>query len=160
MPCDVIERQGVGVALVCSRGPRRLRRCIVCQRSEAQTPLVLCDAVVRPDKVKGSRTCDAAVCARHAVHREPDLDYCPRHAQEGEHAMLVQGIRSSDAHDKKHHALGMAHSPSYAVTGQLVYVICGWGGCPQRLEVDEKVWREEEARRRTADGGATRPGHA
>jgi len=156
MPCTVRATGAGGVALVCSRGPRRrLRRCAVCQRREAQTALVLCDA-----PIVGGTTCDAAVCPAHAVHREPDLDYCPRHAQEGGHAMLVQGIRSSAAHDKKHHPLDQAHSPVSTSTGALVYVVCGWQGCPQRLEVDEKVWCEAQARRRTADGGATRPGHA
>jgi hypothetical protein len=62
--------------------------------------------------------------------------------------------RSTAAHDAKHHPLSLAHSPSYAVSGQLVYVVCGFDGCRQRLEVDAAVWREEERRRREAGAGA------
>lgn len=57
-------------------------------------------------------------------------------------------IRSTNAHVKKDHPLSAAHSPTYAVHGQTVYVVCGFGGCPQRLEVDAAVWQAEEARRR------------
>lgn len=71
--------------------------------------------------------------------------------------MLRDGIRSTDAHDKKHHPLDQAHSAVATPTGALVYVICGWQGCTQRLEVDAAVWQGEEARRRAAD--ATRAGH-
>jgi hypothetical protein len=75
-----------GVTIICHGGRRPApKRCVVCQRTEAQTALVLCDAVVRPD-AKRSRTCDAAVCTAHAVHREPDTDYCPAHAREGREA--------------------------------------------------------------------------
>jgi len=71
--------------------------------------------------------------------------------------MLVDGIRSSDAHDKKHHPLDQAHSAVATPTGALVYVVCGWQGCAQRLEVDEKVWRDAEARRRAAPPAAGSP---
>jgi len=79
-----------GVTIICHGGRRpEPRRCVVCQRKEGQRlpgqaeglRLVLCDAVVRPEATR-QRTCDAAVCAVHAVHREPDTDYCPRHAPE------------------------------------------------------------------------------
>jgi len=62
--------------------------------------------------------------------------------------MLTAGIRSTDAHDKKHHPLDQAHSATATPTGALVYVVCGWQGCAQRLEVDAAVWQAEEARRR------------
>jgi len=64
--------------------------------------------------------------------------------------MLAVGIRSTDAHDKKHHPIDQAHSPQATPTGALVYVVCGWQGCPQRLEVDAAVWEAELARRRAA----------
>lgn len=64
--------------------------------------------------------------------------------------MLTAGIRSTWAHDTKHHALSMAHSPTLAASGRKVYVVCGFGGCAQRLEVDAAVWRDEEASRRAA----------
>jgi hypothetical protein len=37
----------------------------------------LCDYPL-PDK--SGRTCDALVCVEHALHVEPDTDYCPQHA--------------------------------------------------------------------------------
>jgi len=61
--------------------------------------------------------------------------------------MLIAGIRSPDAHDTQHHPLSAAHSPTDAASGQTVYVVCGFGGCPQRLAVDAAVWRAEAARR-------------
>jgi hypothetical protein len=62
--------------------------------------------------------------------------------------MVTQGIRSTEAHDKKHHPLGQAHTAVQAPTGTLVYVVCGWQGCAQRLQVDAAVWQAELARRR------------
>lgn len=61
--------------------------------------------------------------------------------------MLTDGIRSSDAHDKKRHPLSAAHSAVVAPSGTRVYVVCGWWGCAQRLEVDWAVWQEHERRR-------------
>jgi hypothetical protein len=72
---------------------------------------------------------------------------------EGGDAMLVQGIRSTDAHDKKHHPPDQAHSPTYAASGLVVYVVCGFWGCPQRLAVDRAVWEAELARRQARSGG-------
>ena len=66
-------------------------------------------------------------------------------------------IRSTNAHVKKDHPLTMAHSPTYAVHGQTVYVVCGFGGCAQHLEVDAAVWREEEARRRATPPAPAMP---
>lgn len=70
--------------------------------------------------------------------------------------MLTEGIRSTYAHDRKYHPLHQAHSPTATPTGALVYVVCGWQGCAQRLEVDARVWEAEAARR----AGATRASHA
>lgn len=61
--------------------------------------------------------------------------------------MLIAGIRSTHVHDKRHHPLDQAHSPTRTPTGALVYVVCGWHGCQQRLEVDAAVWEAELARR-------------
>ena len=63
--------------------------------------------------------------------------------------------RSTAAHDAKHHPLSMAHTEAAAANGLLVYVVCGWQGCPQRLEVDAAVWQAEVARRGKA--GLERP---
>jgi hypothetical protein len=62
-------------------------------------------------------------------------------------------IRSTNAHVKKDHPLHAAHSPTYAVHGQTVYVVCGFGGCAQRLEVDAAVWAAERARRAALSEG-------
>ena len=69
--------------------------------------------------------------------------------------MLAGGVRSTEAHDKKHHPLSAAHSPTYAASGLVVYVVCGFKGCPQRLEVDAAVWQAAMARRGARElGGA------
>ena len=81
MTCNVVTNTDGGLVVVCSRGPHILRRCVVCHRSERQTALVLCDAVVRPDATR-RRTCDEALCAQHATHQDPDTDFCPAHARE------------------------------------------------------------------------------
>jgi hypothetical protein len=65
----------------------------------------------------------------------------------------ADGIRSTDAHDKKAHPLDQAHSPTYAASGLLVYVVCGFWGCPQRLVVDRAVWEAQLARRQARSGG-------
>jgi hypothetical protein len=67
--------------------------------------------------------------------------------------MLVEGIRSTDAHATQHHPLDQAHTPTEAASGLLVYVVCGARGCPQRLAVDAAVWREERRRRGTQSEG-------
>ena len=57
------------------------------------------------------------------------------------------GIRSTDAHDTRQHPLHQAHSPTATRAGALVYCVCGWQGCAQRLEVDAAVWEAELTRR-------------
>ena len=79
MPCATRVMPNGAIAIVCSRGPsvrRWLRRCIVCHRREDQTALVLCDGVT-----SDGETCDTPVCQVHAVHVDPDSDYCPAHVQ-------------------------------------------------------------------------------
>jgi hypothetical protein len=46
--------------------------------------------------------------------------------------------------------LGMAHTPTERPDGQVVYVVCGWQGCPQRLALPAEVWQEELRRRAEA----------
>jgi hypothetical protein len=72
--------------------------------------------------------------------------------------MVHDGIRGTDAHDKKHHPLDQAHGAVATPTGALVYLVCGFDGCEQRLEVDAAVWHAELRRR--AAVVATRPSHA
>ena len=75
MPCRTIKLSGGRIAMVC--GPRirqPLRRCVVCNVPETMASIKLCDAPV------GAGTCDAVVCVEHALHVEPDTDFCPRHA--------------------------------------------------------------------------------
>ncbi len=57
--------------------PTRARSCSVCKRKTADYRL--CD--YRTGFASGKpRTCDAVLCKACAVHREPDIDYCPLHA--------------------------------------------------------------------------------
>lgn len=65
----------------------------------------------------------------------------------------MEGVWSPPAHEKKGHPLSMAKSPTPSADGRRVYLICGFGGCAQRLEVDAAVWRDEERRRREASEG-------
>lgn len=59
----------------------------------------------------------------------------------------MECVWSRPAHDKKNHPLTMAHSATWNAARTRVYVVCGFGGCAQRLEVDAAVWRDEERRR-------------
>jgi len=61
--------------------------------------------------------------------------------------------RSTAAHDATDHPLAMAHTEAAAAHGLLVYVVCGWQGCPQRLEVDAAVWQAEPPRRAPPGAG-------
>jgi hypothetical protein len=57
------------------------------------------------------------------------------------------------------HPLDQAHSPTPAASGQVVYVVCGWQGCPQRRVVRDGDWQAALARRQAApDGRASPPG--
>jgi hypothetical protein len=77
MPCRTVHIPGHGLAIVCSRVSRpRVPRCSVCHVPQTLATLKLCDGVVE----QRQGTCDAWVCVDHAVHVEPDSDYCPRHA--------------------------------------------------------------------------------
>jgi hypothetical protein len=48
------------------------------------------------------------------------------------------------------HPLSQAHSPTPAASAQVVYVVCGWQGCPQRRVVPVALWEAEVARRSRA----------
>ena len=63
---------------------------------------------------------------------------------------MVEGVRSTPAHATKRHLPSLAHSPTWNAAGTRVYVVCGWQGCAQRLEVDAAVWQGEEGRREAA----------
>jgi hypothetical protein len=51
------------------------------------------------------------------------------------------------------HPLDEAHSPTPAMSGTVVYVVCGHLGCTERLAVDVAVWEAEMARRRALSEG-------
>lgn len=51
------------------------------------------------------------------------------------------------------HPLSLAHSAQVAASGQMVYVVCGWQGCPQRRLVAVGEWDAELARRQEASAG-------
>ena len=67
MGCEVVKMPGGGTAIVCSRGRKPKPRC-ACGRPSTK----LCDG----PKPNG-KTCDEPLCNEHAVHHEPDTDYCP-----------------------------------------------------------------------------------
>lgn len=81
MPCDTFKLDGVTVT-VCSRG-RRAKPCVVCGARSTR----LCDFPLK-GRLEG-KTCDAALCPRHAVRVGKDRDYCPAHhrATQGELAL-------------------------------------------------------------------------
>jgi hypothetical protein len=79
MSCRPIHLPGGGYAIVCGPRQRRpVRRCSVCNCPETMCTMKLCDA---PLADQPTRTCDAPVCVEHARHIDPDIDYCPHHAQ-------------------------------------------------------------------------------
>lgn len=81
MSCEHVARPDGGIVILCTRTPRKpLRRCTVCNRPETQCTIKLCDGP-HPTRRNPARTCDVVICTDHAVHVEPDTDYCPRCAQ-------------------------------------------------------------------------------
>ena len=79
MPCRTIPLPGGGTAIVCGPRVRRpLRRCVVCNVPDTLATMKLCDGPRNGGKP--GQTCDAPVCVEHALHIEPDTDYCPAHA--------------------------------------------------------------------------------
>jgi hypothetical protein len=58
---------------------------------------------------------------------------------------------SSPTVHRQDHPLAQAHSPLPAQGGRVVYVICGYDGCPQRLVLARAQWQAELRRRRQAD---------
>jgi hypothetical protein len=49
---------------------------------------------------------------------------------------------------RQDHPLAQAHSPALAHGGTVVYVICSYDGCPQRLVLARAQWQAELRRRR------------
>lgn len=92
MPCEPFNAGG-GVAIVCSRGRRRMKACEVCK---ARPMAKLCDAA-KP----GGGTCDLRLCSSCAVRvgthgksspfAGDSVDYCPKHAEE-HHARVREGV--------------------------------------------------------------------
>lgn len=70
MACTIIP--GVGIA--CSRGRKRQHFCSVrgCQNPGTRQ----CDY-----RGKSGQVCDRYICVEHATRLEPNVDYCPGHAQ-------------------------------------------------------------------------------
>ena len=52
---------------------------------------------------------------------------------------------------RQDHPLAQAHSPTPAQGGRVVYVICGYDGCPQRRVLTRAQWQAELRRRQQAD---------
>ena len=76
MPCEPLKNsEGTTIGFACSRGTGfKPAPCIHCARPHTK----LCD-----HKYPSGVTCDAKLCAAHAVSIGPDKDLCPRHAQGG-----------------------------------------------------------------------------
>lgn len=53
----------------------------------------------------------------------------------------------------RQHPLDAAYGSTPATSGKVVYVVCGFRGCDQRLAVDAAVWEAERARRQARSGG-------
>lgn len=73
MPCSLIKLPGGGVAIVKHAAPRR-KRCGTCR---ASAPF-LCDWKMNASTAP-EQTCDASLCAKHALEVEPDKHLCPLH---------------------------------------------------------------------------------
>lgn len=71
MPCDRIKLGNgpLSTAIVCSRGPRRMR-CFACHLAGGMQ----CDW-----KVSETKTCDRHICPEHAQEVAPDKHLCPEH---------------------------------------------------------------------------------
>jgi len=79
MGCQYVNIKGHD-AIVCSRGPRRVKPCAVplCGKPS----VALCDYPVERKGRAG--TCDSPMCEthRHPVPGQPDTDWCPAHQTE------------------------------------------------------------------------------
>jgi hypothetical protein len=72
MPCvTIFDKDGKAIGHACVRGP--VRRCRFCKTGIMTK---LCDFDVGRGK-----TCDAPMCEACATPKEPEIDYCPNHAQ-------------------------------------------------------------------------------
>jgi hypothetical protein len=52
---------------------------------------------------------------------------------------------------RQDHPLAQAHSPTPAQGGTVVYCVCGYAGCRQRLVLARAQWQAELRRRQQAD---------
>lgn len=73
MGCDSLDLGNGQLAIVCTRGRAKTKRCSHggCFAKGA----LLCDF-----KLANGRTCDAPICKKHSTHTGPDTDYCLPHA--------------------------------------------------------------------------------
>ena len=76
MPCKVV-RLPDGTTAIVRMAKERPRTCSACRKKAHNSKL--CDFVIGYADGK-PRTCDAVLCASCATHKEPDTDYCPKHA--------------------------------------------------------------------------------
>lgn len=71
MACDNLKLPGGGVAIVCTRGGRRMR-CFACHLTGG----FQCDW-----KVAGENTCSRFICPDHAKEVAPGKHLCPEHQE-------------------------------------------------------------------------------
>lgn len=79
-PCEVVKLPDGGVAILCSRGRRGVKRCAVagCGRDAPY----LCDFPLTGPKA--GQTCDRPLCSVHARQVGPDRHYCYAHPWDGQ----------------------------------------------------------------------------
>ena len=82
MPCRTLRLADGRIAIACGPRVRRpLLRCVVCGCPNTMCSMKLCDGPgLQPDT-----TCDRPVCTEHAVHRDPNTDFCPQHVHLVQH---------------------------------------------------------------------------
>lgn len=86
MPCEKVKFDDGTVAIVCTRGQRRVF-CRWCARPRTK----LCDYPLRGAK-KG-KTCDAPLCDAHAREVGPNQHYCPPHVELAEREGTLSAAR-------------------------------------------------------------------
>ena len=74
MPCERVDTQRWGAAIVCSHVARP-KPCAICGQRSSK----LCDFPLT-GRLAG-QTCSRPLCVACAVHQKPDLDFCPVHAK-------------------------------------------------------------------------------
>lgn len=91
MTCKYVAMHGGGVAIVCSRGGRRPKRCVSCGHPSQRE----CDFILaRSPRLK---TCDAPLCLSCTTALPGDKDACPKHKRACLDAIARHAARNTAA---------------------------------------------------------------